>query len=141
MFLFPAKRADQSRHFNLFNHNSRIKKSQVNHSPRLLRHFGLSVEKLFLKALLCLPCALGLDVPPSAPSRSSCAHLVLARSSVWGPSAGKESPREGTLQGQDSLEHRWVTALLFFPLCPLRAALPCNSFYLPARSSARQSNR
>lgn len=69
--MFPPKSLDQSRHFNLLNNNSRIKKLQANHSPKLVIYFCLSVDKSFCKSVLRLsvfPVA-GRDLPtPTAVS-------------------------------------------------------------------------
>lgn len=71
IFMFPSKSLDQSRHFNLFNNNSRIKKLQANHGPKLVIYFCLSVDKSFCKSALQLP---EVPVPgravPAAPARS-----------------------------------------------------------------------
>lgn len=70
--MFPPKSLDQSRHFNLLNNNSRIKKLQANHSPKLVIYFCLSVDKSFYKSVLQLsvfPVA-GRDLPtPTAVSQ------------------------------------------------------------------------
>lgn len=71
IFMFPSKSLDQSRHFNLFNNNSRIKKLPANHGPKLVIYFCLSVDKSFCKSTLQLP---EVPVPgravPAAPARS-----------------------------------------------------------------------
>lgn len=75
IFMFPSKCMDQSRHFNLFNNISRIKKLQANHRPKLVIYFCLSVDKSLCKPLLHLPavpgCA-GLGCASLHPSVSWC---------------------------------------------------------------------
>lgn len=79
IFMFPSKCMDQSRHFNLFNNISRIKKLQANHSPKLVIYFCLSVDKSLYKPLLQLPAVPGFagsgcasSQPPSQPLGALC---------------------------------------------------------------------
>lgn len=81
IFMFPSKCMDQSRHFNLFNNISRIKKLQANHSPKLVIYFCLSVDKSLYQtpsAASCSPrvCGVGLH-QLSAPLSAPCAALLL----------------------------------------------------------------
>lgn len=74
--MFPPKSLDQSRHFNLLNNNSRIKKLQANHSPKLVIYFCLSVDKSFCKSVLRLsvfPVA-GRDLPTPTAVSQEVAH-------------------------------------------------------------------